>query len=146
MGLLARLLLVGSNAQPLPHLPTCNWMVIRRTTSRMGRSQSRRGFTRQPESPNVHISALRRFNTTTKIPREDPPEREGRMKFPAGERKKKSEMLGSPAEGPSTGGGGPGEGALWRRGSAERPQNLEDTKNHEDTKPTKHLEDTHQTS
>ena len=38
LGRPARLLLpVGSNARPLPHLPTRGWMVIRGTTSRMGR-------------------------------------------------------------------------------------------------------------
>ena len=38
------------------------------------------------------------LTNTTKIPREDHPEREERMKFPAGGRKK-SEILGGPAEG-----------------------------------------------
>ena len=46
---------------------------------------------------------------TTKIQREDPPEREERMKFPAGERKKKAKFWavrrrGGPVEGRSRGG------------------------------------------
>ena len=40
-------------------------------------------------------------SNTTKIPREDPPEREERMKFPAGE-KKKRKMLGPHPFGPPT--------------------------------------------
>ena len=56
------------------------------------------------------------------------------MKFPAGERKK-SEIVGGPAEGAVLGRGGPAEGAVGGRGGpeegegglAERPKNLEDT-------------------
>ena len=44
--------------------------------------------------PNVHISGPRPSNTT-KIPREDPPEREERMKFP-GREKKKARNFGPP--------------------------------------------------
>ena len=52
---------------------------------------------------------------TTKIPREDPPKREERMKFLAGERKKRAKFWavrrrGRSVEGRSRGGGGPGEG------------------------------------
>ena len=63
------------------------------------RPRSRRGFTRQSESPNAHISGSRRFKNTTKISREDPHEREERMKMGAGEGKKRATILGGPAEG-----------------------------------------------
>ena len=65
------------------------------------RPRSRLGFTRQPGSPNVHMSGSRP-SKTTKIQRERPPEREERMKIPAGERKKKSEILGLPPFGAPT--------------------------------------------
>ena len=54
------------------------------------RPQTRRCFTRQPES-HAHLSATA-FKNTTKIQREDPPEREERMKFPAGERKQRAKF------------------------------------------------------
>ena len=70
-----------------------------------------------PAAPNVHVSGPRRFkhhqNSTRRHPRETQQERKwGR------EREKKSEILGGPVEGPSSGGGG-----VQRRG----PENLEDT-------------------
>ena len=49
------------------------------------------------------------LQNTTKIQREDPPERKERMKFSAGERKKR-EILGGPGEGQSGGGGVRGRG------------------------------------
>ena len=66
----------------------------------------RRGFTRQPESPNVHISGFPAFKTPPKFnektPRETQKERNG-----GGKGKKKSEILGGPAEGcPVEGSGG----------------------------------------
>ena len=58
----------------------------------------RLGFTRQPESPNVHISGFRPSKTppefNEKTPRETQKERNG-----GGKGKKKSEILGGPAEG-----------------------------------------------
>ena len=77
----------------------------------------RRGFTRQSESPHVHISGPRRFkhhqNSTRK-----PPEREEKNEFCGGREKKKSEILGGPAEGgPGKGGkGGPGKGGPGKGG------------------------------
>ena len=57
-----------------------------------------RGFTRQPESPNVLISGPRRFRHHQKSTK-GPPEREKKdTKMEAGE-EKKSEILGGPAEG-----------------------------------------------
>ena len=49
------------------------------------------GVSRQPESPNVHISGPRPSNPT-KIPRKDPQEREERMKIVAGEGKKRAKF------------------------------------------------------
>ena len=54
--------------------------------------------TRQPESPNVHISGFRSSKTPTKF-NEKTQERERRMKIVVGGGKKKSEILGGPAEG-----------------------------------------------
>ena len=69
----------------------------------------RRGFTRQPESPNVHILVFRRSKHTPKFnektPRETQKDRNG-----GGKGKKKSEILGGPAE------GGPVEGVQWKDG------------------------------
>ena len=49
------------------------------------------------------------FKNITKIPREDPQEREERMKIVAGEGKK-TEILGGPGEGGPGEGRGPGQG------------------------------------
>ena len=57
------------------------------------RPRSRRGFTRQPESPNRAHLRVPVF-TKTKIPRENPPEKEERMKIVAGEGKKKERKFG----------------------------------------------------
>ena len=57
--------------------------------------QSRRGFTRQPESPNVHISGSRRFKNTTKFPREDTQRDTERAKWER-EREKKARNFGHP--------------------------------------------------
>ena len=55
------------------------------------RPQSRRGFTPQPESPNVHIYLrVPSFNNTTKIPREDPQRGKKRTNFAAGEGKNRA--------------------------------------------------------
>ena len=60
-----------------------------------------------PESPNVHMSWPRRFKKTPKFnektPRETQKERHG-----GGRVKKKSEILGGPAEGGPVEGGGSG--------------------------------------
>ena len=61
--------------------------------------------TREPK--RAHLSAPV-FKNTTKIQREDLPEREERKKFPAGERKKRAKFWavqgkGGPAEGGSGG-------------------------------------------
>ena len=72
--------------------------------------------TREPKHAHLRVPV---FTNTTKIQREDPPEREERMKFPAGERKKERNFgrsrgravqgKGGPVEG-RCGGGGPAEG------------------------------------
>ena len=72
------------------------------------KTQSRGGFTRQPENSKREHFRAPAFKNTTKIPRKDPQEREERMIIVAGGGKK-SEILGGPAEGRS-GRGGPGEG------------------------------------
>ena len=96
------------------------------------------GFTRQPEnSKRAHLSAPA-FRNTTKIPREDPHEREERTKN-VWEREKKSDIFG-----PFRGRGRPAEGAVLRRGALRRrgggssgpTKNLEDTL--EDTTHTTH--------
>ena len=66
------------------------------------------------DSPRAQMctSGFRRFKNPTKIQRKDPQERERRMKIVAGGEKKKSEILGGPAEGSGGGavrGRGPGE-------------------------------------
>ena len=58
----------------------------------------RRGFTRQPESPNVHISGFRPSKTPTKVNERTPRERKKNENC-GGRREKKSEILGGPAEG-----------------------------------------------
>ena len=88
----------------------------------------RRGFTRQPEnSKRAHLSVLV-FKNTTKIQREDFPDREERMKFPAGERKKSCEILGGPGEGRSRGRAVQGKGGPKKGGPN---QTLKPTPTHE---------------
>ena len=58
----------------------------------------RRGFTRQPERPNVHISGHLRFKTPPKFNEKTPRERQ-KERNGGGKGKKKSEILGGPAEG-----------------------------------------------
>ena len=79
--------------------------------------------TREPK--RAHLSAPV-FKNTTKIQREDPPEREERKKFPAGERKKSAKFWAVQGK------GGPAEG-----GPGERPKNLERTHHtHQQAPPT----------
>ena len=71
--------------------------------------QNRCGFTRQPESPNVHMTVPAFKNTTKNSTRR--PLKEGRKNETCGGRgeNKKSEILGGPAErGSRRGEGGPG--------------------------------------
>ena len=68
----------------------------------------RRGSTRQPESPNVHISGSRPSKTPPKF-NERTPRVEEKNKFCGGKGKKKSEILGGPGEGRSGGGGSGGD-------------------------------------
>ena len=71
----------------------------------------RRGFTRQPESPNVHISGFRpskHHQNSTK----GPPRERRKNKNCGGRGEKKREILGGPAE-------GSGGGAVWGRGPGE---------------------------
>ena len=56
------------------------------------RLRGRRGFTRQPERAQTCIFERPGASNTTKIPQEDLPKREERIKFPAGERKKSAEF------------------------------------------------------
>ena len=71
---------------------------------------------REPKRAHLRVPA---FKNTTKIQRERPKEREKRMKTVTGEGKKKSEILGGPAEGgPAE--GGPAEGGSGGRGSGGR--------------------------
>ena len=60
------------------------------------RGISRRGFTRQPESPNVHNSRARRFKHHQNSTKRPPRERRKKEKLWAGEGKKKREILGLP--------------------------------------------------
>ena len=79
----------------------------------------RRGFTRQPESPNVHISGYRPSKTPTKFNERTPRERKKNENC-GGRREKKSEILGGPAEGCPAEGcpteGCQGEGGVQVRG------------------------------
>ena len=93
----------------------------------------RRGFTRQLESPNVHISGFRPSKTPTKFHERTARERKKNENC-GGTGKKKSEILGGPAEGcpaegcPAeggfTGGGVPAEGSIGNvvQGSGFRVQ------------------------
>ena len=86
----------------------------------------RLGFTRQPKPKRAHFM-VPAFKNTTKIQRKGPKREKKRMKIVAGV-KKKSEILGGPAEGgPAEGGpaeGGPAEGGpaegVRRRGVRRR--------------------------
>ena len=69
----------------------------------------RRGFTRQPESPNVHIRGSPPSKTPPKL-NEKAPQRERKERKWERERGKKSEILGGPG-----GRGGLGEGRSWGR-------------------------------
>ena len=64
----------------------------------------RRGFTRQPESPNVQHLRVPVFKNTTKIQRKGPKEREKRIKIVAGGGKKKERNFGRSGGGLSSGG------------------------------------------
>ena len=108
------------HARP-PRLSFAIAMVLTLKGRRLQRTHCRRGFTRQPESPNVHVAGSRPSNTT-EIQREDT-ERQKKNEIGAGEGKKKSEILGGPAErapaegAPAEGGSGVGwSGARWSRG------------------------------
>ena len=81
----------------------------------------RRGFTRQPESPNVHISGFRNSKTPTKFHERTP--REGKKNENCGGRREKKERNfgqsggglsggGLSGGGLSGGGGGPAEGSF----------------------------------
>ena len=74
------------------------------------RPQSRQGFTRQPESPNVHISGSRPSKKTPKIVVRTP-KREKKERKLWRERVKKSEILGGPAE--EVGPAGCGQAKSW---------------------------------
>ena len=81
------------------------------------RPRSRRGFTRQPKSPNVHIRAPRRFKHHQNSTRR-PPEREERVKIVAGEGRKRAKfwaVLGRMGPGKD----GPGKGGLGKGGLVE---------------------------
>ena len=75
------------------------------------------------EPKRAHLSAPV-FKTTTKFQREDLPEREERMRFPAGERKSAKFWA-------VQGKGGPAEG-----GPGERSKNLEHTHTHKQQQPS----------
>ena len=49
-------------------------------------------FTRQPESPYVHISRVPAFKNTNKIPRKDPKRGKKRAKFCGGEKEKSAKF------------------------------------------------------
>ena len=68
-----------------------------------------------PRTPNVHISGSRRFKNTRNIQREDPQRERKRNEHWSGRGKKKSEIIGGPAEGV------PGEGGLGRWGLLGSP-------------------------
>ena len=77
----------------------------------------RRGFTRQPESPNVHISGPPALQTPPKFHERTPRERKKKENC-GGRREKKREILGCPAEGcPAE--GCPAEGGSPEGGSPE---------------------------
>ena len=104
-------------------------------------------FTRQPESPNVHISVHLRLKHHQNSTRRHP-EREERMKIVAGEGKKRAKFWGGPAEGgPAE--GGPAEGGVRRRGpqhthhthtttTTTQQQQQHSTQKHRNTETHKH--------
>ena len=104
------------------------------------RPRSRQGFTRQPESPNVHISRVPAFKNTTKIQREDRPERR-KNEISGGRGKKRAKFWAVRRRGPSSGGSGPGEGGAAAEGGGVQRRGPKILKT-----PTKNIEDTHQTS
>ena len=91
------------------------------------RPPNRRGFTRQPESPNVHIDwRAPVFKNTTKIRREDTQRETKRAKMEEGEGKNKERHFGQSSGGPSKGSCvGRSSGGRGERG---RGENLEDQK------------------
>ena len=96
------------------------------------RSQSRWGFTRQPESPNVHILGSRSSKTPPKFNEKTQRERKRTKAVGGG---KKSEILGGPAG--RYGGGRSGGGGVQGRG---KHRNTPNTETHNTQKHTQHTE------
>ena len=99
----------------------------------------RRGFTRQPKSPNVHISGSPASSKTPpKFHEEDQPEREKRKKTVAGEGKKRERNFGRSGGGRS-GAGRSGGGGVRRRGVRRRgPEHTHHTRNTTTTTQQQH--------
>ena len=83
----------------------------------------RRGFTRQPESPNVHISGFWPSKTPTKFNERTPRERKKNENC-GGRREKKERNFGRSGGGLSGGGlsGGGLSGGIWVQGSGFQVQ------------------------
>ena len=107
-------------------LVVCWWCFRRSAGAWNVHVWSSRCFTRQPESPNVHI--LGSFKNTIKNQREDPQERQKKNGMGTGEGKKERNF------GRSGGGGGPAEGVA-SGGLAQRWSRDVQTNNNHNAKP-----------